>query len=117
MRASDIFKLHSFLGLLVVCSLASCYPTPGPDKSVAGAVLGAMLGLPIPVIGPPLAALLGGAAGALAGAALAELTRGETSSQSLRVGGAAFLGRLLGTGAKTLIATVLAVLAVVALIV
>ena len=60
--------------------------------SIAGAILGATLGLPIPVMGPPLAALFGGALGALAGAALAERTRGETSSQSLRVGKAAFLG-------------------------
>jgi len=61
--------------------------------------------------------VLGGATGALAGAALAERTRGETSRQSLRVGVAAFLGRLLGTGAKTLVATILAVVAMVALIV
>ncbi len=85
--------------------------------SMAGALLGASLGLPIPLIGPPIAALLGGAFGALAGAAFAEQTRGETSRHSLRVGIAAFLGRLLGTGAKTLVATILAVIAIVALIV
>ena len=85
--------------------------------SIVGAVGGATLGLPIPVLGPPLAAMLGGATGALVGAALAERTRGETSGQSLRVGSAAFAGRLLGTGAKTLVATILAVLAIVALIV
>ncbi|MGI9428499.1 MAG: DUF456 family protein [Bythopirellula sp.] len=85
--------------------------------SMVGALMGATLGLPIPLLGPPLAAVLGGATGALAGAALAERTRGETSGQSLRVGGAAFVGRLLGTGAKTLVATILAVLAIVALIV
>ena len=84
---------------------------------MAGALLGAAFGLPIPLVGPPLAALLGGAVGALAGAAFAEYSRGEATRQSLRVGGAAFLGRLLGTGAKTLVATILAVLSVVALIV
>lgn len=85
--------------------------------SMLGAVGGATLGLPIPILGPPLAAVLGGATGALAGAAVAEHTRGESSSQSLKVGKAAFVGRLLGTGAKTLTATVLAALATVALIV
>ena len=85
--------------------------------SLIGAVAGATLGLPIPILGPPLAAVLGGAIGALASAALAEHTRGESSSQSLRVGSAAFVGRLLGTGAKTVAATVLAVVAVVALLV
>jgi uncharacterized protein YqgC (DUF456 family) len=85
--------------------------------SIVGALLGAMLGLPIPLLGPPIAAVLGGALGALAGAALAERTRGESSRQSLRVGKAAFLGRLLGTGAKTLVATILAVIVVVALVV
>ena len=84
--------------------------------SMAGALLGASLGLPIPLIGPPIAALLGGALGALAGAAFAEHSRGETSSHAIRVGGAAFLGRLLGTGAKTAVATILAVIAIVALI-
>lgn len=85
--------------------------------SLAGAVGGAMIGVPIPLFGPPLAAVLGGALGALAGASFAEHTRGETSRQSLRVGGAAFAGRLLGTGVKTLVATILAAVAIVALIV
>jgi len=84
--------------------------------SMVGAVLGASFGLPLPLIGPPIAALLGGALGALAGAALAERTRGETSRQSLRVGSAAFVGRLLGSGIKTLVATLLAILAIGALI-
>ena len=70
--------------------------------SLAGAVAGAFFGLPLPVVGSPLAALLGGALGALAGAAAAEHSLGETPGQSLRVGHAAFWGRVLGTGAKTL---------------
>lgn len=85
--------------------------------SLVGAVAGAMLGLPIPLFGPPIAALLGGASGALLGAGFAEHTLGEDSRQSFRVGKAAFVGRLLGTGAKTLVATLLAVLAIVALFV
>ncbi len=84
--------------------------------SLAGAVVGAMMGLPIPLIGPPVAALFGGAIGALVGAALGEHSRGEAAGQSLRVGHAAFWGRLLGTGIKTLAATAIAVALVVSLI-
>lgn len=84
--------------------------------SVVGALVGAMFGLPIPIVGPPIAALLGGAVGALGGAILAEHSRGEHPRQSMRVGVAAFLGRLLGTGAKSLVATIMAVIALVALV-
>jgi len=84
--------------------------------SMAGAVLGASMGIPIPLLGPPIAAVLGGSLGALAGAAFAEHSRGETSQQSLRVGRAAFVGRLLGTGIKTVVATVMAVVVIVGLI-
>jgi len=83
--------------------------------SIAGAIVGAIIGAPIPVIGSLIAALLGGAIGALAGAAFAEHTHGETPDQALRVGAAAFWGRLWGTGAKTAIATLLVLGVVVAL--
>ncbi|MCG8451464.1 MAG: DUF456 domain-containing protein [Pirellulales bacterium] len=85
--------------------------------SLGGALLGAMVGIPIPVVGSAVAAVLGGAVGALAGAAFAEHSRGEMPSQSLRVGQAAFWGRLLGTGAKTFIATLLALVVFSALFV
>jgi len=76
--------------------------------SMGGAIVGVMLGLPIPLLGPPIAALLGGALGALAGAAAAEHSLGEAPGQSLRVGHAAFWGRVLGTGTKTLAGTAIA---------
>lgn len=84
--------------------------------SFVGAIAGAAFGIPIPVIGSAIAAVLGGALGALIGAAVAEKTKGESSQQSLRVGHAAFWGRLLGTGAKTFVATILAVLILVDLV-
>ena len=84
--------------------------------SLLGAIAGAALGMPVPLIGSAIAAIAGGAVGALAGAALAEHTRGETSGQAFRVGRAAFWGRLLGTGVKTLVATALAVGVLVGLI-
>ncbi len=83
--------------------------------SMAGAVVGALLGIPIPLIGSPIAALLGGALGALAGAAAAEHSLGETPGRSLRVGHAAFWGRILGTGAKGVAGTMIAAMLLVGL--
>ena len=84
--------------------------------SILGALGGAALGVPVPLVGSAIAAVGGGALGALAGAALAEQTRGESSSHALRVGRAAFWGRLLGTGAKTVVSTALVIGVLVALI-
>lgn len=85
--------------------------------SLIGAVAGGMLGLPIPIVGTPIGAILGGALGALLGAVLAEQTLGESGSKALQVGHAAFWGRLLGVGAKTILATVIAGMIVVAVFV
>ncbi len=85
--------------------------------SLVGAIGGALVGLPIPIVGSAVAAVVGGALGALAGAALAERSRGETQSKSWQVGQAAFWGRLLGTGIKTVFATVIAGMIAVALVV
>jgi hypothetical protein len=84
--------------------------------SFAGAIGGAMLGLPIPVVGSAVGAVLGGAVGALAGAVLAETSQGQSANQSLRVGHAAFWGRLLGTAAKSIVATTMAVAILAALV-
>ena len=84
--------------------------------SLIGAVCGAFVGIPIPIVGPLLAAVLGGALGALVGAAIGEHSLGESPGQSWRVGHAAFWGRVLGTGAKIVAATIIAVAILVALI-
>lgn len=84
--------------------------------SLIGAIGGATIGIPIPILGSAVAAVVGGALGAFAGAAFAEHTRGELAGHSLKVGQAAFWGRLLGTGAKSLIASVIAAVAVIALV-
>ena len=78
--------------------------------SLIGGVVGAIIGLPIPVVGPLLAAVLFGAIGAAVGAGWAEWNRGEEVGQSLRVGHAAFWGRVLGTVAKATVTTVMVVL-------
>jgi uncharacterized protein YqgC (DUF456 family) len=85
--------------------------------SVAGALVGIFIGIPIPVVGSLIAAVLFAGIGALAGAMLGESWKGRSLDQSLTVGKAAFWGRLFGTLAKTLIGTVMAVVALVSLIV
>jgi uncharacterized protein len=83
--------------------------------SLVGAIGGATVGIPIPVIGSAVGAVIGGAVGAFGGAAYAEHSLGQARDQSMKVGRAAFWGRLWGTGAKTLIGTIMAVTAVVAI--
>ena len=84
--------------------------------SIVGGVAGVVIGMPVPVVGPLVAAVLFGGAGAAVGAAWAEWNRGETPSRALRVGNAAFWGRILGSVAKAAIATLMAVLTMAALI-
>lgn len=84
--------------------------------ALLGAIAGGIVGVPIPVVGPPIAAVMGGALGALVGAGLAERSRGENTAKSWQVGQAAFWGRLLGTGIKSIIATVMAAVIAVALV-
>jgi uncharacterized protein YqgC (DUF456 family) len=83
--------------------------------SLIGAIGGATAGIPIPVLGSAIGAVVGGAVGAFGGAAFAEHTLGEQFQQSMKVGQAAFWGRLLGTGAKTVVASILAIMAIVAI--
>lgn len=84
--------------------------------SLIGAIGGAMIGIPIPILGSAIAAIVGGALGAFGGAAFAEHTRGERAGHSLKVGQAAFWGRILGTGIKTIIASIIAAVTVIALV-
>jgi uncharacterized protein YqgC (DUF456 family) len=83
--------------------------------SLVGAIGGATVGLPIPVVGSAIGAVVGGAVGAFAGAAYAEHSLGEHMDKSMKVGRAAFWGRLIGTGAKSLVASVMAVMTIVAI--
>ncbi|MEQ8211710.1 MAG: DUF456 domain-containing protein [Lacipirellulaceae bacterium] len=84
--------------------------------SIVGAIGGAGMGIPIPVIGSLVGAILGGATGAFGGATLAEMTRGEDSRRSLRVGRAAFKGRIFGTGVKAMVATLMMVSVIASLL-
>lgn len=82
--------------------------------SMVGALAGAFIGLPIPVVGPVIAAILFAGLGALGGAMLGESWKGRGLEESWKVGQAAFWGRLLGTLAKTTLASAMVAVAVVA---
>ncbi|HJT33207.1 MAG TPA: DUF456 domain-containing protein [Pirellulales bacterium] len=82
--------------------------------SMVGALAGAFVGLPIPVVGSVIAAILFAGLGALGGAMLGESWKGRGLEESWKVGQAAFWGRLLGTLAKTTLASVMVAVAMVA---
>ncbi len=84
--------------------------------SIAGGVVGLFVGLPIPIVGPLLGAVLLAGAGAFAGAVVGERGRGRRLDESLKIGEAAFWGRLLGTVAKSAIGAVMFAVAVLAIL-
>ena len=85
--------------------------------SIFGGFLGLMLGSAVvPVIGSVIGAILIAGLGAMFGAMLGERWKGKGSMDSLKVGKAAFFGRVLGTLAKTFCGTLMAMAVIVALV-
>jgi uncharacterized protein YqgC (DUF456 family) len=68
--------------------------------SLGGGILGVFAPIPIPIVGSLIGALVFSGVGALLGAVLGEQWKGRTVDESLKVGQAAFWGRLLGTAGK-----------------
>ncbi|MFV1968299.1 MAG: DUF456 family protein [Pirellulaceae bacterium] len=85
--------------------------------SLVGGVFGLFVALPIPVVGPVVGALLFASLGALGGAVLGEQWKGKDLDESIRIGHAAFWGRLFGTLGKALVGALMIALLLVALIV
>ena len=85
--------------------------------SVVGGVAGLFVGLPIPIIGPLVGAVLLAGVGAFAGAVLGEQWKGRDLDESMRIGHAAFWGRVLGTVAKSAVGAIMVVATLVAMIV
>ena len=79
--------------------------------AVAGSLIGVAVGVPIPIVGSLVAAVGGGALGAFLGAFLGETWKGRSEEESLAVGKAALVGRLLGTVGKLAIGAVMVVVA------
>jgi hypothetical protein len=84
--------------------------------SIGGGLVGALVGLPVPVVGSVIAVVLFAAAGATLGAYVGEAWKGRTAAASWQVGKAAFWGRLLGTMAKILAASVIVAVLLFALV-
>lgn len=70
--------------------------------SIAGGILGGFVGLPIaiPLVGMIIGSILFACLGAMIGATLGEKSQGSEMDKSLKVGGAAFAGRFVGTVSK-----------------
>jgi hypothetical protein len=83
--------------------------------SIVGGALGLMAGIPfpIPVVGSLVAAVLFASLGALVGALLGEDWKGRDFDQAVRVGHAAFWGRMLGTVAKVAVGAVMCAIVVI----
>jgi hypothetical protein len=83
--------------------------------SFAGAAIGFFLGipLPIPLLGAVLSSILFSGVGALIGASSGEYWKKADAQQSLKIGVAAFVGRVLGTLGKVSFGAVMAVMFVV----
>ncbi len=84
--------------------------------SIVGGVTGLFVGVPIPVVGPILGAVLLAGGGAFVGAVLGEQWKGRDIDESMKIGQAAFWGRLLGTAAKSAVGAVMLVVAGIALV-
>lgn len=84
--------------------------------SLVGGMTGLVVGAPVPVIGSVVASLALAALGALIGAVIGEQWAGRDLKHSLRIGEAAFWGRLWGTLAKLLFGAVMVSVVVVALL-
>ena len=75
--------------------------------AVPGAILGAIVGSLIPIVLQIVAVVVFAGLGALGGAMLGEWWKGRTLGESWRVGQGAFWGRILGSLAKVMIASIL----------
>ena len=83
--------------------------------SIVGGIAGAFFGLPIPVVGWIIGSVLFACIGAMVGATLAERLSGKPMKSSLQIGGAAFVGRMLGTVGKITLGSVMAIVVILGL--
>ena len=83
--------------------------------SILGGIAGAIFGLPIPVVGWIIGSVLFVCVGAMIGATLGERWMGKPIKSSLKIGGAAFVGRMLGTVGKITLGSVMAIVAILGL--
>jgi uncharacterized protein YqgC (DUF456 family) len=87
--------------------------------SVIGGIVGSIVGLPIaiPLVGMIIGSVLFACLGAMIGATLAEKWQGSELNKSVKVGGAAFAGRLVGTVSKITLGAAILVISILAMFV
>ncbi len=87
--------------------------------SIVGGIIGGIFGLPIaiPLIGMVIGSVLFACLGAMVGAMLGENWQGSEINKTVQVGGAAFVGRFVGTVGKIALGSAIMVIATVALFV
>lgn len=85
--------------------------------SVVGGIMGGLFGLPIaiPLVGMVIGSLLFASLGAMVGAMLGESSEGSEFNKNMKVGGAAFAGRFVGTVAKIALGSAILVISIFAL--
>ncbi|MFK7769362.1 MAG: DUF456 family protein [Mariniblastus sp.] len=95
--------------------------TRGASLSVVGSIVGGLVGavfgipIPIPLVGILIGSILFAAIGAWVGATIGEKWEGKPMAESVKIGGAAFIGRLLGTAGKLVLGSTMVVLAIASL--
>lgn len=98
----------------------------GSRRSAVLAILGSLVGgiggaivcaplIPIPLVGSLIGAIFFASVGALVGAVMGERWKGRDFEHAWQVGKGAFVGRLLGTMGKVLVASLMVATTVVAL--
>ena len=84
--------------------------------SIVGGIAGLFVGLPVPIVGSLLGAVLLAGIGAFAGAVVGEQWKGRDLDESMKIGHAAFWGRLLGTVAKSAVGAIMVGAVLIAMI-
>lgn len=90
----------------------------GAALSLIGSIIGGLSGvflLPIPIIGLIVGPILFACIGALVGAAIGEKIVGKPMKESVKIGGAAAAGRLLGTLGKLAMGSAMIVVTLIAM--
>lgn len=94
--------------------------TRGATLSVVGSVIGGVMGaifgipFPIPLVGSLIGSVLLAGVGAWIGASLGEKWVGKPLNESVKIGSAAFVGRMLGTAGKLALGSIMAALTIAA---
>ncbi len=85
--------------------------------SMVGGLVGVIIAIPIPIIGWIISSILFACVGAMLGTMIGERIKGTENKKNLKIGTAAFAGRLIGTVGKLWLGSVMLAVAVVALFV